>query len=81
MPRSVYVIYAGGTIGMRRSPEGYEPAPGLLPELMREMPELRGEGVPQFVVHEFDRLLDSSNMSPRDWNAIGEVIARQLRGP
>ncbi len=76
MPRSVYVIYAGGTIGMRRSPEGYEPAPGLLPELMRAMPELRGEGVPQFVVHEFDRLLDSSNMSPRDWNAIGEVIAR-----
>ena len=81
MPRSVYVIYAGGTIGMRRGPEGYEPAPGLLPELMRAMPELRGEGVPHFVVHEFDRLLDSSNMSPRDWNAIGEVIARQLRGP
>ena len=41
MPRIVYVIYAGGTIGMRRSPEGYEPAPGLLPALMSAMPELR----------------------------------------
>ena len=76
MPRSVLVIYAGGTIGMRRSPEGYEPAPGLLPEMMRAMPELRGEGVPRFEVHEFARLLDSSNMTPSDWNAIGEVIAR-----
>ena len=75
MPRSVLVIYAGGTIGMRRSPEGYEPAPGLLPEMMRAMPELRGEGVPRFEVHEFARLLDSSNMTPSDWNAVGEVIA------
>jgi L-asparaginase len=75
MDRTVFVVHAGGTIGMRRGPGGYEPAPGLLPALMGEMPELRGEGVPRFVVHEFARLLDSSDMTPADWNAIGRCIA------
>jgi L-asparaginase len=77
MERSVLVVHAGGTIGMQPSPDGYQPAPGLLPGLMEEMPELRGRGLPRFVVHELDRLLDSSNMTPHDWNAIGHVIAGQ----
>jgi len=72
---SIYVIYAGGTIGMRRGAGGWEPAPGLLPDLMRAMPELHGPDVPRFTIHEFERLLDSSNMSPEDWNAIGRDIA------
>src|SRR3954468_14762656 len=77
MERSVLVVHAGGTIGMQPSPDGYQPAPGLLPRLMEEMPELRGRGLPRFVVHELDRLLDSSNMTQHDWNGIGHVIARQ----
>jgi L-asparaginase len=77
MQPSIYVIYAGGTIGMRRGPGGYEPAPGLLPELMRAMPELHGPDVPRFTIHEFGRLLDSSNMTPEDWNVIGRDIADQ----
>jgi L-asparaginase len=80
VPLRVFVIYAGGTIGMRKGPGGYEPARGFLPELMREMPELRGDRVPDFVVHEFERLLDSSNMTPHDWNAIGRVIAEHYDG-
>jgi L-asparaginase len=80
MPRRVLVIYAGGTIGMQRSAAGYVPAPGLLPEQMRAMPELRGGDVPLFEVHEFAQLLDSSNMTPSDWNSIGEVIARNYEG-
>ena len=75
--RSVLVVHAGGTIGMRPTPDGYQPAPGLLPELMRAMPELHAEGLPRFVVHELDRLLDSSNMTPEDWNAIGRVLAER----
>ena len=75
--RSVLVVHAGGTIGMRPTPDGYQPAPGLLPELMGAMPELHGEGLPRYVVHELDRLLDSSNMTPQDWNEIGRVIAAQ----
>ena len=77
MRPSVLLIYAGGTIGMRRGPDGYEPAPGLLPDLLRRMPELHGQDVPRFVVHEFERLLDSSNTTPRDWNAIGRAIAER----
>ena len=74
-PANVLVIYAGGTIGMRKGPSGYAPAPGYLPAMMAEMPELRGQGVPRFEVLEFERLLDSSNMTPQDWNAIGSAIA------
>jgi L-asparaginase len=77
MRPSIYVIYAGGTIGMRQGAGGLGPAPGLLPELMRAMPELQGSDVPQFTIHEFARLLDSSNMTPEDWNAIGRAIAEQ----
>ena len=77
MPANVLVIYAGGTIGMRKGPSGYAPAPGYLPAMMAEMPELRGQGVPRFEVLEFERLLDSSNMTPQDWNAIGTAIAER----
>src|SRR5262245_14807256 len=75
MRPSIYVIYAGGTIGMRQGAGGWEPAPGLLPELMRAMHELQGSDVRQFTIHEFARLRDSSNMTPEDWNAIGRDIA------
>jgi L-asparaginase len=75
MRPSIYVIYAGGTVGMRLGAGGWEPAPGLLPELMHAMPELQGADVPRFTIHEFPRLLDSSNMTPEDWNAIGRDLA------
>jgi L-asparaginase len=38
------------------------------------MPELRHESMPEYVVHEYDPLLDSSNMTPREWHAIARDI-------
>lgn len=70
----VYVAYTGGTVGMKRGDDGYVPTPGLLEEFLRRVPELAAEGIPEFVVHEYDTLLDSSNMVPDDWNRIAADI-------
>ena len=74
--KRVYVIYTGGTIGMRRTPDGYAPAPGSLQEQMRGMPELRDSDMPDVVIHEYQPLLDSSNMTPAEWMKIARDIAQ-----
>ena len=75
MKKRVYVIYTGGTIGMKRTPDGYAPAPGSLQEQMKGMPELRDPSMPDVMIHEYDPLLDSSNMSPAEWMKIARDIA------
>ena len=75
MTSTVYVAYTGGTIGMARTPHGYAPQRGLLERMMRTLPELYGTQVPDFVVNEYETLKDSADMSPADWNTIGEDIA------
>lgn len=72
----VYVIYAGGTIGMVPSPDGYRPEPGFLTHMMSE--ELgyyfRAAEAPLYTVHEYQPLIDSSNAKPADWKAIADDI-------
>lgn len=60
---------------MRKTPQGYAPAPGHLQELLAAMPELRSELIPTYVIHEYEPLLDSSNMTPQDWLCIARDIA------
>jgi L-asparaginase len=72
--KRLYIVYTGGTIGMRHTPDGYAPEPGLMAKLMRAMPEMADPVMPEFDIHEYDPLLDSSNMRPRDWVAIGQDI-------
>lgn len=65
---------------MRRGPRGYIPAPGFLAERMAAMPELRGPEMPAFSVHESPTLLDSANVRPADWVAVGrDLIANYDR--
>lgn len=74
MAPSVYLAHTGGTIGMRRTAAGYAPAPGYLAERLAAMPELSAEGMPHLTVHEYTPLLDSADMTPRDWERIGRDI-------
>lgn len=53
---------------------GYAPTPGFLETRLRDIPELRDAAMPEFVLHEFKPLLDSSNMTPREWFAIAQDI-------
>ena len=44
--KRLYIAYTGGTIGMRRTADGYAPAPGFLAEQMAAMPELADPRMP-----------------------------------
>jgi L-asparaginase len=46
----------------------------LLETFLRTAPELTADGIPEFEVHEYETLLDSSNMVPGDWNRIAADI-------
>jgi L-asparaginase len=70
----VYIANTGGTMGMRRGPRGYVPAPGFLEERMAAMPELGREEMPLFAVREYAEQLDSANVRPAYWAAIGRDL-------
>ncbi len=72
MARRVAILHTGGTIGMRRSENGYTPEPGYLETLLEGMPELHE--VADFELIEHDPLLDSASVRPRDWLAIAREI-------
>ncbi|HEY0157352.1 MAG TPA: asparaginase [Thermoanaerobaculia bacterium] len=74
MRKRVYIVYTGGTIGMKRTRSGYVPASGYLQSQMTHMPELRHESMPSYTVHEYDPLLDSSNMTPAEWVKIARDV-------
>lgn len=75
MPKPrVFIAYTGGTIGMKKSPTGYVPVAGYLAQRMSVMPEFQREEMPDYTIHEYEPLLDSSNMSPLEWGKIAADI-------
>ena len=74
MRKRVYIAYTGGTIGMKRTRKGYEPKTGYLQQQMEAIPELRHSSMPSVTVHEYEPLLDSSNMTPAEWVKIAHDI-------
>ncbi len=74
MKKKILIIYTGGTIGMARSEKGYAPKSGFLTEILRNIPALYDESMPQWDLYEMDPLLDSSNMTVLEWNTIGKLI-------
>jgi L-asparaginase len=72
--KKIYIAYTGGTIGMQKKESGYAPVAGHLSELMGLMAEFKSPEMPTFHIHEYDPLIDSSNMSPGNWLKIAEDI-------
>jgi len=68
--KRIYIAYTGGTIGMMKSPNGYTPAPGFLEQSLKGMPEFYRPEMPEFTLCEYDPLMDSSDMTPADWQRI-----------
>jgi L-asparaginase len=75
MRKHIYVAYTGGTIGMKPSSSGFVPAAGYLSETLLNMPEFHRKEMPAFTIHEYDHLIDSSDMAPADWQLIADDIA------
>ncbi len=74
--KSIYVAYTGGTIGMQRSEQGYIPVSGHLQQELASMPEFHRKEMPDFTIHEYAPLMDSSDMTPQDWQSIAEDIEK-----
>ncbi|MEC5341618.1 asparaginase [Brenneria populi] len=74
--KSIYVAYTGGTIGMQRSANGYIPVSGHLQQQLAQMPEFHRSEMPAFTIHEYSPLIDSSDMTPADWQIIADDIQR-----
>ena len=72
--KSIYVAYTGGTIGMQRSEHGYIPVSGHLQRQLALMPEFHRPEMPDFTIHEYQPLMDSSDMTPEDWQHIADDI-------
>lgn len=74
MNKKILIIYTGGTIGMKRSDGGYVPTPGYLSDAIAHIPDLHSPSMPMWELCEMDPLLDSSDMTVTEWNAIGKKI-------
>lgn len=72
--KSIYIAYTGGTIGMQHSEHGYVPMAGFMTDCLARLPEFHREEMPHYTIHEYSPLIDSSNMSPSDWQQIAEDI-------
>jgi L-asparaginase len=74
MKKRVLLIHTGGTIGMRKTPNGYAPEQGFLKEILGDITKLYDPSMPDWELLELSPLLDSSNMTVLDWNRIGTII-------
>lgn len=72
--KKVLIIYTGGTIGMKKTPQGYMPAVGFIAEALNTIEDMSRSDFPQWDLYEMSPLLDSSNMTVREWNSIASVI-------
>ena len=72
--KSIYIAYTGGTIGMQHSEHGYVPMAGFMQDCLARLPEFHRAEMPHFDIHEYAPLIDSSNMTPGDWQQIAEDI-------
>lgn len=73
--RKVCIIYTGGTIGMVPTEKGYAPEKGALNKELSSLKDLSAVDMPEWDLVELDPLLDSSNITYRDWNKMGQEIA------
>jgi L-asparaginase len=72
--RSIYVAYTGGTIGMQKTEQGFAPVSGFLTGYIKSLPEFYRAEMPEFTIHEYEPLIDSSDMAPTDWQIIADDI-------
>ncbi len=74
MNSKVLIIYTGGTIGMIPSEKGFIPDPDFPKKIIKDLGQIKDEQIPPFDIISMSPLLDSSNMTPADWNKIAKVI-------
>ena len=77
--RRILVIYTGGTIGMKHTSAGYKPVKGYFEKQLREILNLHADisgKLSPYDVIEYDPLIDSSNMTPKEWNKMIRTVQK-----
>lgn len=75
MKKQILIINTGGTISSLKTDQGYVPSPGFVQKALEQIPSLKHPDMPDYVIKEYQPLLDSSNMTVQDWNRIAQDIA------
>jgi L-asparaginase len=76
MPKSILIIYTGGTIGMERTEVGLRPvAIERFARTFLSLPGLKDRGLPAFNLQASAVILDSARMSPHDWLRVAQELA------
>ncbi|MDP1604979.1 MAG: asparaginase [Legionella sp.] len=76
MKKRILILNTGGTISSVKTAHGYEPAEGYVQTALAQIPALHHPEMPDYVIKEYQPLLDSSNMTMSDWNQIASDIAK-----
>ena len=74
MKKRVLIIYTGGTIGMKKTDKGYAPVAGFLNKAISAIEDMKSESAPDWDLYEMSPLLDSSDITVKEWNKIAKVI-------
>lgn len=74
MKKKVCIIYTGGTIGMMPTENGYAPDPLAFPRVMDRIHDVNLPDFPDYEIVSLPQLLDSSDITYKEWNEIGGII-------
>lgn len=77
--RKILILYTGGTIGMKETPQGYAPKKGYLEKQLKKILNIHADysnTISPYHIKEYHPLLDSSNMTPKDWNKMAHDIEK-----
>lgn len=77
MKQKILIIYAGGTIGMQASENGYIPVAGFEQQVRQQLSRDNARQLPVFDMLELDQLIDSSNLQPHHWTELARIIEGQ----
>lgn len=77
MKKHILIINTGGTISSVKTARGYEPALGYVQSALMQISTLSHNQMPDFTIKEYQPLLDSSNMTLKDWNQIATDISNE----
>lgn len=72
----ILIIYTGGTIGMVNDAKTGVLIPFDFEQIQKNVPELARLNY-ELSVHSFSPILDSSNMTPKIWNTLAELISEK----
>jgi L-asparaginase len=73
--KTILILNTGGTICSVKTTHGYEPIKGGMQPALQMIPTLSHEDMPRYLIKEYEPLIDSSNVTPREWNRLASDIA------